>query len=47
MDVWQPAYYKHSSRDVKPYSTAMLKELNWGLIEDRIKKAEKLAQALK
>ena len=47
MDVWQHAYYKDYLRDVKTYSTAMMKELNWGVIEDRIKKAEKLAQALK
>lgn len=47
MDVWQHAYYKDYLKDVKTYATAMMKELNWGVIEDRIKKAEKLAQALK
>jgi len=47
MDVWQHAYYKDYLRDVKTYSTTMMKELNWGVIEDRIKKAEKLAQVLK
>jgi superoxide dismutase len=47
MDFWLHAYYKEYLRDVKTYSTAMMKELNWGVIEDRIKKAEKLAQALK
>jgi Fe-Mn family superoxide dismutase len=47
MDVWQHAYYRDYLRDVKTYSTAMMKELNWGVIEDRIKKAEKIAQVLK
>ena len=47
MDVWQHAYYKDYLRDVKTYTTAMMKELNWSVIEDRIKKAERLAQVLK
>lgn len=47
MDVWQHAYYKDYLRDVKTYSATMMKELNWGVIEDRIKKAEKLAQVVK
>lgn len=47
MDVWQHAYYKDYLRDVKTYSSAMMKELNWKVVEDRIKKAEKIAQVLK
>jgi len=47
MDVWQHAYYKDYLRDVKTYTTAMMKELNWTVIEDRIKKAEKIAQVIK
>ncbi len=47
MDVWQHAYYKDYLRDVKTYTTAMMKELNWGVIEDRVKKAEKIAQVLR
>lgn len=47
MDVWQHAYYKDYLRDVKTYTTAMMKELNWSVIEDRIKKAEKIAQVIK
>ena len=47
MDVWQHAYYKDYLRDVKTYTTAMMKELNWAVIEDRIKKAEKIAQVIK
>ena len=47
MDVWQHAYYRDYLRDVKTYSTAMMKELNWSVIEERIKKAEKIAQVIK
>jgi Fe-Mn family superoxide dismutase len=47
MDVWQHAYYRDYLRDVKTYSTAMMKELNWTVIEERIRKAEKIAQVLK
>lgn len=47
MDVWQHAYYRDYLRDVKTYSTAMMKELNWGIIEERIRKAEKIAQVIK
>ena len=47
MDVWQHAYYKDYLRDVKTYSIAMMKELNWRVIEDRFKQAERVAQALR
>jgi Fe-Mn family superoxide dismutase len=47
MDVWQHAYYRDYVSDVKTYTYAMMKELNWGVIEDRIKRAEKIALALK
>jgi Fe-Mn family superoxide dismutase len=47
MDVWQHAYYRDYLSDVKTFTYAMMKELNWGVIEERIKRAEKVAQALK
>lgn len=47
MDVWQHAYYRDYLSDVKTYTYAMMKELNWSVIEDRIKRAERVAQALK
>ena len=47
MDVWQHAYYKDYVRDVKTYTIAMMKELNWTVIEDRFKKAERISQALR
>jgi len=47
MDMWQHAYYKDYVNDTDTYITAMMKELNWRVIEDRIKKAEKIAAVLK
>jgi Fe-Mn family superoxide dismutase len=47
MDVWQHAYYRDYLSDVKTFTYAMMKELNWGVIEERVKRAEKVAQVLK
>lgn len=47
MDMWQHAYYKDYVNDVTTYVIAMMKELNWRVIDDRVKKAEKLAAVLK
>jgi Fe-Mn family superoxide dismutase len=47
MDVWQHAYYRDYLSDVKTFVYAMMKELNWTVIEERIKKAEKIAQIMK
>lgn len=47
MDVWQHAYYRDYLSDVKTYTYAMMKELKWSVIEERVKKAEKIALAMK
>ena len=47
MDVWQHAYYKDYLKDVKTYTHAMMKELNWNVIEKRIIKAEKIKNILR
>jgi len=47
MDAWQHAYYRDYLKDVKTYTYAMMKELNWEVIENRFKKAERLAKALR
>lgn len=47
MDVWQHAYYKDYLRDVKTYSAAQMKELNWRVIEDRMRRVEAAANAMK
>ena len=47
MDVWQHAYYRDYLKDVKTYIYGMMKQLDWGVIESRIKKSEKIAQVLR
>ena len=46
MDTWQHAYYRDYLKDVKTYTFAMMKQLNWKIIESRFDKAEKVAKAL-
>ena len=47
LDVWQHAYYRDYLKDVKTYTAAMMKELNWRVIENRIKKADRILQVLR
>ena len=47
MDVWQHAYYRDYLKDVKTYVYAMMKQLNWNVIEERFKKSEKIIQAMR
>jgi Fe-Mn family superoxide dismutase len=47
MDVWQHAYYKDYLSDVKTYTYAMMKEINWSTVEERVKRAEKIAVVIK
>jgi Fe-Mn family superoxide dismutase len=47
MDVWQHAYYKDYLKDTKTYTYAMMKQLNWEVIESRVKKAERIVKALR
>ena len=47
MDVWQHAYYRDYLSDVKTYTAAMMKELNWNAIEKRFEKADKVLQILR
>ncbi len=47
VDVWEHSYYRDYLSKRKSYVYAMMKELNWQVIEDRFKRAEKIAKALK
>ena len=47
VDVWQHAYYRDYLKDVKTYTAAMMKELNWNVIEKRFEKADKILQVLR
>ena len=47
MDMWEHAYYRDYLDDKKSFIFAMMKQLNWSVIEGRFKEAEKVAKALK
>jgi Fe-Mn family superoxide dismutase len=47
MDMWQHAYYRDYLRDVKTYTFAMMKQLNWNVIGERFKKAEAIQSVLR
>jgi Fe-Mn family superoxide dismutase len=47
MDTWQHAYYRDYLNDVKSYTVAMMKELNWSVIDKRFKRVDAITQAIK
>ena len=47
MDVWQHAYYRDYLKDVNTYSRAMMKQLRWNVIEERVMKADKILQVIR
>lgn len=46
LDVSEAAYYRDYLGDRKTYIIAMMKELNWDIVEDRVKKSERIAKVL-
>lgn len=47
MDTWQHSYYRDYLKDVDTYSKAMMKQFRWDVIEERIKKADKILQVIR
>jgi len=47
MDCWEHSYYRDYLKDRKTYVFAMMKELNWSVIEKRVKKADMIAKVLR
>ena len=47
LDVHEHAYYKDYQTDKKSYIIAMMRELNWNVINERFKKSESLHEVLK
>jgi len=47
LDMWEHSYYRDYLDDKKTYIFAMMKEFDWDVIEKRIKKVEKIGEALK
>ncbi len=46
MDCWEHSYYRDYMSNRKAYVFGMMKEFDWNVIEDRIKKSEKLSKIL-
>ena len=46
IDCWEHSYYRDYLKDRKTYVYGMMKELNWSVIEDRVKVSEKIAKVL-
>jgi Fe-Mn family superoxide dismutase len=47
IDMWSHSYYKDYLRDKKSYLIAMMREINWNIVEDRIEKILKIEEVLK
>lgn len=47
IDGWEHAYFKDYQTDKQSYAVAMMRELNWNVIEERFLKAESLHEVLK
>lgn len=47
LDCWEHSYYRDYLKDRRSYVFAMMKELRWEKIEDRIRKAERMAEVSK
>jgi len=46
LDCWEHSYYRDYLRDRKTYVHAMMKELDWEVIEGRFKKADKISKVM-
>jgi len=47
VDMWSHSYYKDYLRDKKSYLVAMMREINWNIVEDRVEKIIKLEEVMK
>ena len=46
LDMWEHAYYRDYLNNSKVYTVAMMKQLNWNVIEKRFRKADKIINIL-
>lgn len=44
LDCWEHSYYRDYLKDRKSYIYAMMKEIDWKLVEKRVEKCEKVAK---
>jgi Fe-Mn family superoxide dismutase len=45
LDCWEHSYYRDYLKDRRSYVFAMMKELRWTTIEDRVRKVERMVEA--
>lgn len=46
MDCWEHSYFKDYMADRKTYVFGMMKEINWDVVSDRVKKSDMIAKVL-
>ena len=47
LNMWENVYYRDYLNDKKTYVFAMMKELSWEIIEERVRKTERISKVLK
>ena len=47
MDVWQHSYYRDYLKDTQTYLSAMMKQLNWNVVEKRFEKADSILKIVR
>ena len=47
IDMWEHAFARDYLNDKKSYLVAMMREINWALVEERMKKVDVLAKVMK
>ena len=47
MDCWEHSYYRDYLKDRKSYVFGMMKELNWSVIDKRVKKSDAISKILR
>ena len=47
MDMWQHAYYRDYLKDAKSYVFGMMKQLDWRVIEERVKRADEISKIIR
>lgn len=47
LDMWSHSYFRDYLTDKRSYVVAMMREFNWKVVEERVQKAEGIAQVLK
>jgi superoxide dismutase len=47
IDCWEHSYYRDYLKDRRSYIFSMMKELRWSLIEERVRRIERMLEAAK